>query len=542
MRQTRSVSKWFVAALTLGGLALGPVAQASAEADGGPGNSARTQQSSRTSAGARDVGEVVVTGSGAVRGRTLAPQDGRETGPLRSFQGIPYAAPPTGDRRWTAPRPPAPWTGVREATAPGAPCAQPVGLPVGKPSESEDCLHLNVTAPAATDGRRPVIVWIHGGSLMYGTGDMYGPERLAAGGAVVVSMNYRLGVLGFFADPALPGAEGLGLQDQQAALRWVRANAAAFGGDARNVTVMGESGGGYSVCDHLASPASAGLFDRAVVQSAPCATGGTRSRAEAAADARRVVTAVGCQRDTAACLRRTPVAELLKAYGPFNEPRPVAGTKLLPRTPEQALRTGRFHRVPVLIGVNRDEERGMVLGEELAPGGGPMKPERYEPAVREQFGDRADEVLRRYPLSAYPSAGEALAAAGTDARWSVPTLDTARLLARWTPTSMYEFAERDTPWFTGYPAPSFAPRAQHMSELAYLFDLALFEDVRPGQAAFRTRMISTWVGFARNGRTDWPAFRGPDGHVQALASGGDGRTDFATEHAYGFWKGNGTGR
>ncbi|MFF3395650.1 carboxylesterase/lipase family protein [Streptomyces sp. NPDC002669] len=530
MRHTRNVSQWFVTALALGGLAWGLAAPEPAAArTPAPAGASKT----------RDVGTVVDTTAGKVRGTA--------NGRLRSFRGIPYAAPPTGELRWTPPRPAAPWTGVRDATAPGSPCAQPAGLPIGTPGENEDCLHLNVTAPARTDGRLPVIVWIHGGSLMYGSGDMYGPDRLAAGGAVVVSVNYRLGVMGFLSGTTVEGADGLGLEDQQAALRWVRANAAAFGGDARNVTIMGESGGGYSVCDHLASPRSAGLFDRAVVQSAPCATGGTRTRAEAEADARRIVKALGCDRNedggngehTESCLRRASAADLLKAYGPFNEPRPVAGTELMPLSPAEALRTGRFNRVPVLVGVNHDEERGSVLGRELAPGGAPMRPEEYEPAVRQAFGDRADDVLGRYPLSRFASAGEALATAMTDASWSAPTLDTARLLSRWTPTRMYEFGERDTPWFKGYPAPSFEQRAQHMSELAYLFDLDLFQAVKPEQAGFRDRMIRTWVEFAASGRTDWPAFRGADGHVQTLSSYAWGRTDFTRDHHYRFWKRHG---
>lgn len=512
MRHIKSFSQWCTAALALGGLGFGltatPVEATPAAAP-----------------------TVVGTTEGRVRGTT--------DGDLRTFQGIPYAAPPVGALRWASPKPAAAWTGVREATAPGAPCAQPKGLPIGVPSESEDCLYLNVTAPAESGGKRPVIVWIHGGSLMYGTGDMYGPDRLAARGAVVVSMNYRLGVMGFLGDPALKDADGLGLEDQQAALRWVRANAAAFGGDANNVTIMGQSGGGYSVCDHLASPRSAGLFDRAVVQSAPCATGGTRTRAEAAADARRVATAVGCTgkntEDTAACLRSTPVAALLDAYGPDNEPRPIAGTKLMPLSPAQALRTGRFNRVPVLVGVNHDEERGRVLGQELASGA-PMKPAEYEPAIRERFGDQADAVLRRYPLADFPSAGEALATVLTDSAWSAPTLDTARLLSAWTPTRMYEFSERDTPWFRGYPAPSFDPRAQHMSELAYLFDLDLFQEVPQEQDSFRARMIDTWVDFAASGRTDWPAFSGTHGYVQSLASDDWNRTDFTGDHAYPFWE------
>ncbi|SCG68342.1 carboxylesterase family protein [Micromonospora halophytica] len=194
---------------------------------------------------------VVTTDKGAVRGTI---QEG-----LRSFQGIPYAAPPG---RWTSPEPATPWQGVRDATRPGPGCAQPVGLPVGVPGEAEDCLYLNVTTPGHKGDDLPVIVWIHGGSMVYGTGDMYGPNRLAAG-AVVVSMNYRLGVMSFLTHPALEagstyGSGSFAIEDQQAALRWVRSNIDRFGGDAGNVTIMGQSGGGYAVCDHLASPASAG--------------------------------------------------------------------------------------------------------------------------------------------------------------------------------------------------------------------------------------------------------------------------------------------
>lgn len=256
MTCAKNVSKWSVAALSLGlGVWLGLVPTAPASAQPGPTGST-----------------VVGTTHGKVRGSV--------DGQVRSFRGIPYAAPPVGERRWRAPEPAATWTGVREATAPGAACAQPQGLPIGVPSTSEGCLCLNVTTPTETDGKRPVIVWIHGGSLMYGTGDLYGPERLTTSGAVVVSMNYRLGVMGFLSDPSLPRADGLGIQDQQAALRWVRANAAAFGGAPENVTITGQSGGGYSVCDHLASPCRQGFSTgpSCRVRPAPPAAPGPRPR------------------------------------------------------------------------------------------------------------------------------------------------------------------------------------------------------------------------------------------------------------------------
>ncbi|MBT2447768.1 carboxylesterase family protein [Streptomyces sp. ISL-43] len=519
MRHTRNVSRGFTATAlmlaTLGvGLGLGPAGPAQAAAGGGAGT-------------------VVDTTGGAVRGTST---DG-----LRSFQGIPYAAPPVGELRWASPQPAAAWTGVREATAPGSPCSQPAGLPIGVPSVVEDCLYLNVTTPAKPAGKRPVIVWIHGGSLMFGSGDLYGPERLAAEGAVVVTINYRLGAMGFLSDPVLKTSGGLGLEDQQAALHWVRANADAFGGDPGNVTITGQSGGGYSVCGHLASPKSAGLFDRAILQSSPCATGGSRTREEAEAEAEatvehlRKLKACDNHKDTESCLRHTDPGTLMKAYGTWNEPRPIAGTDLMPLAPAEALRTGKFNRVPVLIGVNHDEERGRILGEEL--GGGPMPPGAYEPEIRKEFGDRADAVLARYPLNRFGSVGEALATVRTDHTWSVPTLDTARLLAKWTPTRMFEFSERETPAWAGDPKLSFEPRASHMSELPYLFDLKLplFEKLTEQQERLGNRMTDTWVDFAESGKTDWPSFRG-GGYVQSLTSGPWKRTEFTKDHDYAFWR------
>jgi len=487
---------------------------------------------------------VVSTAQGKVRGTV---GDG-----LRTFQGIPYAAPPVGDLRWASPQPAANWSDVRDATRPGAACAQPVGLAIGVPSVEEDCLYLNVTAPADTRAKRPVIVWIHGGSMMYGTGDMYNADRLAAAGTVVVSMNYRLGVLGFLTNPALDGPQAaygsgsFGLEDQQAALRWVRANIAGFGGDPRNVTIMGQSGGGYAVCDHLASPVSAGLFHRAIVQSAPCATGGSRTRAEAEADSADVIQLVGCKNapDVAACLRNVDVEPLLAKYGAWQEPRPVTGTRLLPVSPAEAMRTGRFNRVPVLVGVNHDEENGMVGALELGEGGAPMAPEAYEPTIRELFPADADAVLQRYPLGKFGSAGEALATVKTDATWSTPTLDTARLLSRWTSTRMYEFAEEDTPWYDDYPYPSFPMRAQHMAELAYLFDLELYEELTDDQARLSARMIGAWVRFATSGNPNgggeaaWRQFRGETSsgwYVQSLTSANWRPTAFAQDHDYPFW-------
>jgi para-nitrobenzyl esterase len=477
---------------------------------------------------------VVSTAQGAVRGRV--------DGGLRSFLGIPYAT----AERFAAPRPADAWEGVRDATERGPVCAQPAGYPIGEPSTAEDCLGLNVTAPADADGDLPVIVWIHGGSMMFGMSDLYGPDRLAEGGAVVVSMNYRLGATAFLTHPDLAESGALALDDQRQALRWVRENIGAFGGDAENVTIMGQSGGGYAVCGHLASPESEGLFHRAIVQSSPCAAPGGASRTPEAARAEsdEVIAALGCADadDMAACLREVPIEELLAAYGADREPRPVSGTPQLPLPVDEALRTGRFAKVPVLVGVNSDEENGMVLGQELATGA-PMADADYGPAIGERYGDRADEVLRRYPLGG--SAGRSLARVNTDAVWAAPTLDTARVLSRHTTTRMYEFAEQDTPWFAETPEPSFPAAAQHMAELPYLFDIGLFTGATPAQAELGDRMIGAWVRFAATGdpngggEADWPALtddRGADGwYVQSLTSGPWQRAAFTEDHQYAFW-------
>jgi para-nitrobenzyl esterase len=200
---------------------------------------------------------VVKTSDGAVRGTVTAD--------YRGFDGIPYAEPPVGRRRWAPPQPKQAWAGTRDATEPAGSCPQTAGFLGDPASDNEDCLYLNVTTPRNAGAKKlPVMFWIHGGGFYSGSGSLYGAQRLATkGNVIVVTLNYRLGVLGFLAHPALDGdgnggggagkSGDYGLQDQQAALRWVHDNAAAFGGDAGNVTLFGESAGGVSTCSHLAS-------------------------------------------------------------------------------------------------------------------------------------------------------------------------------------------------------------------------------------------------------------------------------------------------
>lgn len=448
-------------------------------------------------------------------------------GQIRTHTGIRYAQ----ADRWGPPKP----VPLAPATGHSPACPQPTDIPIAPADQDEDCLRLNVTTPAAPGRNRPVIVYIHGGSFNYGAGSNYRPDTLVTrGDVVVVTINYRLGVFGFLAHPDLgPDAGNLGLADQQAALRWVRDNIASFGGNPRNVTIMGQSAGGYGVCAHLASPASAGLFHRAIVQSAGC-TGGVRGRDEAEQQARDVATALGCT--DVDCLRAKTTAELVAASGAGHDAyRPVVGGRLLPVSPADAFASGRFNRVPVLYGGNHDEEAGQLAGRELA-GMPPLTAAAYPAALAESFGPAADAVLARYPLTDFGSPSEALAAALTDRDWALPIDDARRLLADHVPVYAYEFAERNTPWFPGFPQASFPVGASHMLELPYLFSVGYLTPAP--QQDLRDIMIDHWTHFARTGDAGWPRFRGGE-YVRSLASGPGGvhRTDYRADHQLDFWRG-----
>jgi para-nitrobenzyl esterase len=508
-----------------------------------------------TTAGASGSDPAVVrTDAGSIRGSV--------TGDHRSFEGIPYAAPPVGRLRWAAPQPAAPEPGTRDATKPGSTCPQTAGLLGDKPSDNEDCLYLNVTTPRHTDGRKlPVMVWIHGGGFYSGSGGIYGAERLAAqGDVVVVTLNYRLGVFGFLAHPAMDSAGHMsgdfGLEDQQAALRWVQHNAVAFGGDPRNVTLFGESAGGMSTCSHLASPASAGLFDRAIIQSGPCALTTqwpyqdgnwvTRPRADAERNGRSLAAKLGCGDSTTAvaCLRGKPVSALLEASDGGQGYGPVIGGGVLPIGPATALATGRFNRVPVILGTTRDEHRMFVAGIESFTGH-PVTAADYPQELEGVFGkDKAAKVLARYPLRDYNSASLALATAWTDYTWGCTALSTDRSLARYIPTFAYEFADENAPWATTMPAPSFPTGAFHASELQYLFNDEQFAGtMTPAQQHLSNVMIRYWTRFAHTGNPNsdgtptWAPYAAT-GRVQSMAPG-SGRiqpADLGREHQCGFWR------
>jgi para-nitrobenzyl esterase len=476
-------------------------------------------------------------------------------GDVVRFRGVPYAAAPVGERRWAPPEPVAPWPGEREAIRSGAPCAQ-AAADVPEGSTAEDCLYLDVTAPAPPGNSRPVMVWLHGGGFTGGSGSEFDPRRMAVeGGAVVVTVDFRLGIMGYLALSGMPGGGTFGLADQQEALRFLRRNAAAFGGDPRNITVFGESGGGIAVCAQLTSPPARGLFDRAILQSAgPCVTdlppGGAgrgapavsfwRSLADVEDDGLRAAARLGCPDPTSAlaCLRELPVERVLTEHTTFAAA--AVGGKLLPTDPHDALRAGDVAPVPVLTGFNRDESR--LMAGAMALLGQPIRDEEYPDLITAGFGDRAADVLQQYPLDRYTTGAEAWAAVHTDRGWACPQLIANDALALHTPVHAYEFADRTAPPYIPFLPGALNPGAAHASELAYLFDVADKPiDIHGNrvpltveQLALSSRMIRSWTEFARTGDSGGPQWR-PDTR-KAMSFGGAfpvGRP--WTQHRCDFW-------
>lgn len=437
---------------------------------------------------------------------------GRREGAVSSFRGVPYAAPPVGPLRWRAPRPPAPWSQPRDAGQVGALCIQPPsgGDPgVGPPPMSEDCLTLNVWTPAERAEPRPVMVWIHGGGFNNGSGTaaLYDGANLAKRGVVVVTVNYRLGRLGFFDHPALaaerargePGGN-YGMMDIVAALKWVRENAGAFGGDAGNVTVFGESAGGAAVTRLMISPEARGLFHRAVVQSglgrdtgvpldAPSAVGGPSLRDRGMAFARTIGAT------TAAELRALPAEALLRPapnfYGGDNL---VIDGRLVTEDVETAFSGGREAPVPLIIGTN-SAEFWWIRPQEINPYGA------IDDALTSQ--ERVDLY------AAYGGEDGYRAHVVSDLAFNEPARHLARLHARnGHPTYLYRFDVVPD----SNPEPSGG--ATHASERPYVFD-NLHTVGRPtGERDQRAAeaMAGYWTRFAAKGdpngegRPAWPEF------------------------------------
>jgi para-nitrobenzyl esterase len=446
---------------------------------------------------------------------------GSRQGAVAVFKGIPYAQPPVGAMRWKPPADLPKWQGVQQATEFGPACVQPrsrnAGIYTNPPEKmSEDCLTLNIWAPRNAKNA-PVFVWIHGGALVggYSHEAMYDGARMAAKGVVVVSINYRLGVLGYLAHPELSAesAEGIsgnyGLLDQIAALKWVRRNIGAFGGDVGNVTIAGESAGGLSVLYLLASPQARGLFHKAIAQSAymittPELKQGRFGLPSAEAAGTQAMTALGAA--NLAGLRAMDAEQLTvsaatKGYGPWA----AVDGKILTRQLVDTWDRGEQAPVPVLAGFNQGEIRSLPILLPPAPGNAAA----YEEAIRKSYGDLADLYLRLYPSS---NIRESMLANTRDALYG------------WTSTRLAigqtAIGQRGYLYLFdhGYPAADdIGLHAFHAAEIPYVFgtvgNTPPYWPKIPDSVADRrlsAAMMDYWVSFARSGlpsAKDQPAWQ-----------------------------------
>ena len=458
---------------------------------------------------------VTETSYGRLRGTELAG--------VLVFKGVPFAKPPVGDLRWRAPVPPDPWPSVRDALAFGS-CAiqstipgdvgELIGIATGE--TNEDCLYLNIWTPATDDAKRPVMVWIHGGGNTVGAGSQprVNGERLARiGDVVVVTVNYRLGALGFLHAPELGATGNEALLDQVAALRWVRAEITAFGGDPANVTVFGQSAGGFDIAQLMAMPAAQGCFDKAVPMSGSLTA---QVAADAAHDTAIALAGelVGGDFDK---LRDVPAEAILAAQGTIPGARwaPTRDGEVLAEDARDVLRAGRLTRaMPLMIGHTRDESTLFtVFNQRFAD----MDRRALVELAREPFGDRAaaavdcyaqdrqDAGLRSAPLDIW-------AAISTDRMFRLPAIRTAECHTAHTPRVwMYRF-DRESPARDGM------LQACHSLDIPFVWGtyalpaMQRFCGIDDAVARLSERVMASYLAFARHGDPannlvlEWPAY------------------------------------
>ena len=450
-------------------------------------------------------------------------------GKVRTFKGIPYAAPPVGPLRWKAPQPAAAWTGVRKATEYGARCMQaPIysDMIFHDSGPSEDCLYLNLWMPAApAQARLPVMVWIYGGGFAAGATSEPRQDggNLSKKGVLVVSMNYRLGIFGFFSHPTLTRESGhnsagnYGLLDQVAALTWVRDNIAVFGGDPGNVTIFGESAGSFSVSALMASPLSQGLFRRAIGESGAFFGDTLRPQSRAGAESDGVEFAEArLGTDSIEALRERPAAEILQAAAKPGAARfvPNIDGYFLPESVEAIFAAGKQSHVPLLAGWNADEMnyRGIF-------GRGDATLENFKARARALYGDRAQGLLKVYPAETDGQAKRSAQDLAGDRFIGYPTWKWLEMQLKTGKAPVYRYRfEQTLPLAADAPAGTEAA-APHASEIEFVFQVLSSRALpwRPEDRKVSELMGSYWSNFAKTGDPNgeglvrWPAY-GDDGY------------------------------
>ena len=503
-------------------------------------------------------GTTVQTADGPVCGITV--------NGVNEWLGIPYAAPPIGALRWQPPQPPTPWTMTLQATQFGSECTQGTAT---TPAGSENCLYLNVWRPSNSSTNLPVMVHIHGGGFFNGNGNADNSLLATRGNEVIVSMNYRLNIFGFLADnKALGGNSGdYGLQDQQAALRWVQQNVSAFGGDPHTVTIFGESAGGSSVCDQIASPTAKGLFERGIstsgeyntllgtqeetpripedLESQDCKSA-LPTEGQANAAGKNFAAAVGCGPGTPnvlACLQALPVSVIEKAswtpgdgyqYGGQGTVAPTINGTTLTMTLRQALKTGHVNHVDVIAGTDRDED---LVGTATSAA-------QYESLVDTQYGAFASQVLAKYPLSHFDNPGVAWRTVAADSDTVCPSLTTDEDLASRMPVYAYEIDDNDIPPYAAAGPGVVAAGASHVG--AWFLN-PVTPALDANQQVLQNQEIQYVTAFARTGNPSaatgappWPRFNGQDNPEEiSLQPAGDTEpvtiAEIAAQHNCAFW-------
>jgi para-nitrobenzyl esterase len=494
------------------------------------------------------------------------PVCGLTTNSITSYLDIPYAASPVGDLRWQPPQPHAPWTSVLQATTAAPECPSP-GFPPGSApaaGTSENCLYLKVEVPAGVKpgANLPVMYEVHGGGFLGTALTNDGDNLVNSGKVVYVFANYRLGILGFLADKALgPHSGDYGLQDQQAGLRWVQQNIASFGGNPGNVTVFGESAGGASTCDQVASPTAKGLFEKAISVSgfynyqnnivwskADCkSTYFTEAQAQTVGA--QFATKVGCGNATnvAACLRSVPAATLVEDGGQYTEPTaggtigPIVNGTTLTMSPAQAFATGHVNHVALISDVGRDEFNGGVYTNTT---GLPVvvadTAAQYQQLVQEQFGSLAPAVERLYPLTQYQSPYTAYRTIMADSASVCPMLRTNQELSKYIPVYVDINTDADNPAGEDLQLPL---GAQHSGTNGLVHFPP--SQLDPNQAALQNQLLAEWTYFAHTGNPSaphtpaWAPYSASQRPVMLLQPADTSETTPAAfieaQHNCGFW-------